>query len=86
MVRDGRTPRRRNAGTVPARGVFDRRVRSFAVGFLVALVYGTTLLFGVVLREGISWQGHLFGAGGGTVAARLLSRRSTARRPALTES
>ena len=72
------------AAYLVARGVFDRRVRSFAIGLLVTVVYGTTLLFGLVPREGISWQGHLFGAVGGVVAARLLSGRSTGRRPALT--
>lgn len=62
-----------------ARGVFDRRLRSIAVGVLVALVYGTTLLFGLVPRPGVSWQGHLFGALAGVLAARLLTQR---RRPA----
>lgn len=73
------------AAYLVARGIFDRRVRSIAIGLLVTVVYGTTLLFGLLPREGISWQGHVFGAVGGVVAARLLSRRSTGRRPALTE-
>ena len=63
-----------------ARGVFDRRLRSIAVGVLVALVYGTTLLFGLVPRPGVSWQGHLFGALAGVLAARLLA---PPRRPAV---
>ena len=71
------------AAYLVARGVFDRRVRSVATGLLVVVVYGTTLLFGLLPREGISWQGHLFGAVGGVVAAQWLSRRSTGRRPAL---
>lgn len=71
------------AAYLVARGVFDRRVRSVAIGLLVVVVYGTTLLFGLLPREGISWQGHLFGAVGGVVAAQWLSRRSTGRRPAL---
>lgn len=58
-----------------ARGVFDRRLRSIAVGVLVAVVYGTTLLFGFVPRPGVSWQAHLFGALAGVLAARLLARR-----------
>ena len=57
-----------------ARGFFERRLRHLATGALVALVYGTTLLFGLVPRPGVSWQGHLFGAVGGLVAARLLAR------------
>ena len=37
-------------------------------------VYGATLLFSLVPHPGISWQGHLFGAIGGVVAARVLDR------------
>ncbi|HWG94163.1 MAG TPA: rhomboid family intramembrane serine protease, partial [Mycobacteriales bacterium] len=58
-----------------ARGAFDRRLASLAVGLLVAVVYGTTLLLGLVPRPGVSWHGHLFGAVGGLVAARLLAQR-----------
>jgi membrane associated rhomboid family serine protease len=52
-----------------ARGVWSRRPVHLAVGLLVLAVYGSTLLFGVVPEPGISWQGHLFGAVGGVVAA-----------------
>jgi membrane associated rhomboid family serine protease len=40
----------------------------------VLAVYGTTLLVGFVPTPGVSWQGHLFGAIGGVVAARVLHR------------
>jgi membrane associated rhomboid family serine protease len=46
------------------------------MGILVLAVWGTTLLRGLVPEDGISWQGHLFGAVGGVVAARLLHRRA----------
>ena len=61
------------AGYLVARGIFTRSLVHLAVGALVAAVWGTTLLSGLVPRDGISWQGHLFGAIGGVVAARLLA-------------
>ena len=56
------------------RGWFDRRIGYIAVALLVIVVYGTSLLFGLLPRPGISWQGHLFGAVGGLVAAKVLAR------------
>lgn len=61
------------------RGLFDRRLWYVVGGVVVAFVYGSSLLFGLLPRPGISWQGHLFGAVGGVLAAWLLARRS--RRP-----
>jgi membrane associated rhomboid family serine protease len=61
------------AGYLVARGLFTRSFLHLAVGALVAAVWGTTLLSGLVPHDGISWQGHLFGAVGGVLAARLLS-------------
>lgn len=57
-----------------SRGAFDRDGLEIAIGVVVALVWGGALLGGLVPQEGISWQGHLFGAIGGVVAARLLAR------------
>lgn len=66
------------AAYLVARGMFDRRLHYLVVGLVVAFVYGSSLLFGLLPREGISWQGHLFGALGGLLAARLLARRARA--------
>ena len=63
-----------------ARGVYTRRLAHLGVGLIVLGVYGSTLLFALVPRDGISWQGHLCGGVGGVLAARLLDGR--ARRPA----
>ena len=60
-----------------ARGVFSRRLLHLAAGLAVIAVYGATLLFGFIPHPGISWQGHLFGAVGGVVAARVLDRKRT---------
>lgn len=58
-----------------ARGLFSRNLLHLGIGLVVIAVYGTTLLFGLVPTDGISWQGHLFGGIGGIVAARVLDRR-----------
>jgi membrane associated rhomboid family serine protease len=57
------------------RGLFSRSVLHIAVGLVVVVLYGGTLLFSLAPRDGISWQGHLFGAIGGVLAAWWLDRR-----------
>lgn len=64
------------ASYLVARGLYSRSVAQIALGVAVLAVWGTTLLQGLVPEDGISWQGHLFGAVGGVVAARLLHRRA----------
>jgi membrane associated rhomboid family serine protease len=63
---------------------WTRRALDLGVALLVVGLYGTTLLVGLVPTPGVSWQGHLFGAAGGLVAARVLDRRP-AHRPAAAE-
>jgi membrane associated rhomboid family serine protease len=60
-----------------ARALFSRNMLHLGAGLFVIAVYGTTLLFGLAPRDGISWQGHLFGAVGGVVAAWALDSRKT---------
>lgn len=59
-----------------ARGAYSRSLGQIVLGIVVLAVWGTTLLQGLVPEDGISWQGHLFGAIGGIVAARVLHRRA----------
>ena len=64
-----------------SRGFFNRNALELAVGALVVVVYGSALLGGLVPEDGVSWQGHFFGAVGGVVAARMLSTKSSAEEP-----
>ena len=59
-----------------ARGAFSRSARQIVLGLVVVVIWGATLLQGLVPETGISWQGHLFGAIGGVIAARVLSPRT----------
>lgn len=67
------------ASYLVGRGFFNRRAGQLAIGVLVAAAFGGALLSGLVPHSGISWQGHLFGAIGGLLAARLLTEARAAR-------
>jgi membrane associated rhomboid family serine protease len=64
-----------------ARGVFTRRVLYVATAVLVAFVWGSALLGGLLPRQGVSWTGHAFGAAGGVLAAYLLAQRQVQGQP-----
>ncbi|GAA1674562.1 rhomboid family intramembrane serine protease [Kribbella yunnanensis] len=61
------------AAYLVARGIFNRRLTQVLVGVLVIGVWGSALLGGLLPQDGISWQGHLFGAVAGILAAWLLA-------------
>lgn len=56
------------------RGFLNRRPTEILIGVAVFLLYSGALLGVLPGQPGVSWQGHLFGAVGGAVAARVLSR------------
>jgi membrane associated rhomboid family serine protease len=62
------------AAYLVARAAYSRRAWHIAGALVVLFLYGTTLLIGFVPTPGVSWQGHLFGAVGGVVAAWALHR------------
>lgn len=63
------------------RGVFSRRVGQVLLGLVLLLAYGG-VLFGVLPGQpGVSWQGHLFGAVGGGLAAWWWGIRDRSPRP-----
>lgn len=63
------------------RGVFDRRAWEIVLGVVLLIAYGGILLGVLPGHPGISWQGHLFGALGGGLAAWLLGEPERERTP-----
>lgn len=58
-----------------SRGAFNRSALELAIGAVVAVVWGSALLSGLLPHDGISWQGHLCGGIGGLAAASVLARQ-----------
>jgi len=67
------------AAYLVARGIFSRRVGQIILGAVIVVFWGGSLLTGFLPQSGISWQGHLFGAVGGVLAAWLVHRRRSPR-------
>lgn len=65
------------------RGFFARSFGQIMLAVVLFMIYGGTLLGVLPGQPGISWQGHLFGAIGGLLAARLVASadRSRSRSP-----
>ncbi|HEY4571162.1 MAG TPA: rhomboid family intramembrane serine protease [Gaiellales bacterium] len=55
------------------RGLFNRRIGQVLLGIVVVIVWGSALLGGLLPQDGISWQGHMFGAIAGIIAAWVLA-------------
>jgi len=60
------------------RGFFNRSALQIVVGLGVLLAYGGALWGVLPTTPGVSWQGHLFGAVGGGLAAFWMAERETA--------
>jgi membrane associated rhomboid family serine protease len=58
------------------RGIFTRRAGEIILGMVLFFMYGGLLLGVLPGQPGISWQGHLFGAIGGALAAWLVGERT----------
>ncbi len=63
-------------GWLVAGAWFERRLGSIVSAGAAVLLYGGIMLTGFVPRDGISWEGHLFGFIAGVATARILTTRA----------
>lgn len=61
-------------GFLVCAGFFEKRLLSALIAIGVAIVYGSTILYGVLpTQSGVSWEGHLIGALSGGLMAYYIS-------------
>ncbi|MFI5635824.1 rhomboid family intramembrane serine protease [Streptomyces goshikiensis] len=66
-------------GYLVVRGFVERRALGVVVGIVIAALWGTTALAGLLPTDStVSWQGHLFGLLAGVAAALAFPRREPA--------
>ncbi|MFE9792089.1 rhomboid family intramembrane serine protease [Streptomyces goshikiensis] len=66
-------------GYLVVRGFVERRALGVVVGIVIAALWGTTALTGILPTDStVSWQGHLFGLLAGVAAALAFPRRRPA--------
>ncbi|MFB8789535.1 MAG: rhomboid family intramembrane serine protease [Potamolinea sp.] len=61
-------------GFLLARGYFERNFPSILLSIIVGIFYGGAIWGVLPIRQGVSWEGHLFGFIGGVIAASFLAR------------
>lgn len=61
-------------GFLLARGYFERNFPSILLSVIVGIFYGGAIWGVLPIRQGVSWEGHLFGFVGGVIAASFLAR------------
>ncbi len=61
-------------GFLLARGYFERNFPSILLSIIVGIFYGGAIWGVLPMRQGVSWEGHLFGFIGGVIAASFLAR------------
>jgi membrane associated rhomboid family serine protease len=53
------------------RSAFDRKIGSAVITLVVAVAYGTAMVFSLIPSRDVSWSAHFFGFIGGFLAARV---------------
>jgi membrane associated rhomboid family serine protease len=64
-------------GFLLARGYFQRNFPSILLSIIVGIFYGGAIWGVLPIRQGVSWEGHLFGFVGGVLAASFLAKEKT---------